>query len=153
LTGLNNRLRLDEIFEQEILRSARYKTPFSIILLDIDKFKQINDNYGHDVGDITLKELSHILCVHVRDSDFVGRWGGDEFLIICPETQQTGVTRLAEQLRLKVIEHQFTVIGTNSCSFGTTTYQVDDNIETIMKRADKALLQVKKTGRNQVRNG
>jgi|GEM_PF-1736494 len=153
LTGLNNRLRLDEVFEQEISRSARYHLAFSVILLDIDKFKHINDNYGHDVGDSTLGELANILCTHVRESDVVGRWGGDEFLIICPETDQTGAVKLAEHLRQQIVTHNFPVIGKNTSSFGTSTYRIGDKIETMIKRADTALLNVKENGRNQVENG
>jgi diguanylate cyclase (GGDEF)-like protein len=153
LTGLNNRLRLDEILEQELSRSTRYKVPFSVILLDIDKFKHINDNYGHDVGDKTLIAFATILSSHVRDSDFVGRWGGDEFLVICPETDQEGVVKLAENIREQVVAYNFKVIGNSSSSFGTSTFQVGDKIDTMIKRADKALLYVKKSGRNQVENG
>jgi len=153
LTGLNNRLRLDELFEQEILRSIRYKTTFSVILLDVDKFKHINDHYGHNIGDSTLKELADILSTYVRKSDFVGRWGGDEFLIICPETQQSGVSELANLLRQRIAKHEFITIGNNSCSFGTSTYQPGDSIVTMINRADSALLDVKKAGRNQVKNG
>jgi len=153
LTGLNNRLRLDEIFEQEITRSARYGMPFSVILLDIDKFKHINDTYGHDEGDRTLIELANILRAHVRESDSVGRWGGDEFLIICPETEQPGVVQLAEQLRQQVLAHKFPFMGNNTSSFGTSTYRTGDKIDTMLKRADTALLYVKEHGRNQVESG
>ncbi|MFK5985542.1 MAG: diguanylate cyclase [Pseudomonadota bacterium] len=153
LTGLNNRLRLDELFEQEISRSTRYKVPFSIILLDIDKFKQVNDSYGHDVGDNILIEFANILCCYVRESDYVGRWGGDEFLIICPETEQTGVIKLAKHLRQQIIMHKFSSIGKNTSSFGTSTYKAGDKIDTMIKRADMALLYVKENGRNQVESG
>jgi len=150
LTGLSNRLRLDELFEQEISRAARYKLAFSVILLDIDKFKHINDNHGHDIGDKALIELAFILDGNIRDSDFVGRWGGDEFLIICPETDKEGVSQLAEHLRQQVESHRFPTMEKHTSSFGTSTYQPADTAVAMIQRADMALLDAKEHGRNKV---
>lgn len=148
LTGLNNRLKLDAEFNNELQRAQRFGNPFSIILLDLDKFKSVNDEFGHYVGDQVLKESSGILLAHTRKTDIVGRWGGEEFLILCPETAMDGVFQLAENLRHVFEIHDFPEIGKQTCSFGVTSYREGDGIQTIMERADKALYEAKEKGRN-----
>jgi len=150
LTGLNNRLKLDQELNKEFQRAKRYGNPFSIILLDIDKFKSVNDTFGHPVGDQTLKEVSGILLDYSRKTDIVGRWGGEEFLFICPETNLAGALQLAEILRNMIETHDFPVIGKKTSSFGVACYLDGDKIQTIMERVDKALYSAKEKGRNRV---
>lgn len=151
LTKLSNRLKLDAVASKEIERSLRYQVGLSIILLDIDHFKHVNDTYGHLVGDKTLIELSKILINRARNTDIVGRWGGEEFLIVCPETDLAEALTLAEDLRQSISEHIFPVIKHCTCSFGVSTFTDIDNYETLLKKADEALYKAKASGRNQVR--
>lgn len=148
LTGMYNRLKLDQEFERELNRGNRYGTPFSIILLDLDKFKSVNDTFGHQAGDQTLKETANILLGYGRKTDIIGRWGGEEFLIICPENDLAGAMDLAEIFRNMIETHNFSGIGQMTSSFGVTTYREGDKIQTMMERVDAALYQAKNKGRN-----
>lgn len=150
LTGLYNRLELDSIYRKELNKAKRYNHEFSIIMIDIDFFKSVNDNYGHLVGDSVLKELSNILKSSIRSVDMLGRWGGEEFLIICSNTNLTGALELAEHLRSAVASYHFEGVGTKTCSFGVSSYSQDDTQESMIKRADNALYCAKKEGRNRV---
>ena len=150
LTEMYNRRKITELFETEYARYKRYKYPLSIIIVDIDFFKKINDKYGHNQGDITLKEIASILKAEVRESDHVGRWGGEEFLVICPETETDGAYILAEKLRKTISEYTFTNIGHRTASFGVTTCSDDCTFESMINRADKALYSAKSEGRNNV---
>jgi len=151
LTGLCNRLELDTIYSKELVKAARYNKIFSIIMIDIDYFKSVNDTYGHQVGDSVLKELSHILQSSVRLSDTVGRWGGEEFLIICYETNLDGALQLAEHIRTAIESYDFDVVGRKTSSFGVGTYHKNDTQESMIERADIALYCAKEEGRNAVR--
>ena len=148
LTKLNNRLKLEEVFNTEIERSKRYKQEFSMILLDIDHFKLVNDNYGHDVGDETLKDVARILSKSVRATDIVGRWGGEEFIVVASQTNLKQTMILAEKIRKNIEDHKFKVIGTKTSSFGVSTFKSNDTQETLVKRADDALYKAKDGGRN-----
>jgi len=150
LTEMYNRRKITELFETEYARYKRYKYPLSIIIVDIDFFKKINDKYGHNQGDITLKEIASILKAELRESDHVGRWGGEEFLVICPETDIDGAYTLAEKLRKSISEYPFTNIGHRTASFGVTTCSADCTFESMINRADKALYSAKSAGRNNV---
>lgn len=150
LTGLYNRLYLDNTFKTELEKCKRYKRQFSIVLADIDHFKSINDTFGHQVGDQVLTEFSAILQQHVRRTDTVGRWGGEEFLIICPETDLDGAAAFAENLRLLINLYEFTDAGEQTCSFGVTSFLPEDSEEQMTARADKALYKAKELGRNKV---
>lgn len=151
LTGLYNRLKLESVFEYEIDRAKRYGEFFSILIVDIDHFKSVNDNYGHDVGDDTLIDFARILKQNSRSTDIVGRWGGEEFLLILPQTDLSSAEKLAQKLRLKVEEFNFKVVEHCTASFGVSTYTNEDNsFESIVKRADNALYEAKRNGRNQV---
>lgn len=150
LTQLYNRVHLDLILLQSIQNSSRFGHQLSVIMLDIDKFKNVNDTYGHQVGDSVLKETSDILKKLIRESDTLGRWGGEEFLVIAPETDIDGAMILAENIRLKMMNHNFSTIGTVTASFGVSCFQKDDTENTIVDRADKALYKAKENGRNQV---
>lgn len=153
LTGLYNRLKLDEDIAHEISRVQRSKSEFSIILLDIDHFKGVNDTYGHLTGDQTLKEFSTLLKDNLRASDILGRWGGEEFLIICPDSNLEGCQKLAKQLRKKISTHPFSKVGTLTASFGVATHIPGEQANTVISRADLALYAAKHQGRNRVELG
>lgn len=149
LTQVYNRHMLDSEMERELVRSARYNTSFSVILLDVDYFKRVNDNYGHHTGDTVLVAISSLLSINVRETDVLGRWGGEEFLIICPETGAKGAFLLAEKLRLKIEELHFPVMKENvTVSLGVACYVKGESSEDIIKRADDALYKAKKLSRN-----
>ncbi len=150
LTGLFNRRKLDNVFTSEIKRIQRYKHSLGIILIDIDNFKSINDTYGHQIGDNVLKTIADVLYENSRITDIKGRWGGEEFLIICPETDMNGVQNEAEKLRSKIESCQFPTVKSCTASFGVACYSMGDKPEQIVARADKALYIAKDNGRNRV---
>lgn len=151
LTQLVNRIRLDRVLDEQIELANRYQTPFAIILLDVDHFKQVNDTYGHLVGDDVLVRLAQILMTNTRSVDVVGRWGGEEFLIIAPNTGIDEAANFAEKLRLVLAGTEFPVVGYKTGSFGVTAFVPGDNLGTLVARADAALYIAKKAGRNQVK--
>ena len=132
------------------MRSQRFGQPFSLILLDIDYFKSVNDTFGHQAGDQVLVAVSSILSKNTRKTDIVGRWGGEEFIVICPHTDEAGVFKLADNLRQKFEAHHFPVVEHKTASFGVTTYQQGDQPGEIVRRADEALYLAKNKGRNRV---
>ena len=150
LTQIYNRQKTEDLLRLEIKRSNRYNYSLSIIMLDIDKFKEVNDTYGHKVGDIILEEFANILKKNIRTTDFIGRWGGEEFLIICPETNIEGAEALANNLRREIEEHKFPIIVWKTASFGVAAYMPEEEINSVMKRADDALYKAKEFGRNRV---
>ncbi len=150
LTGLYNRLKLDEVFEYEIKQAKRYGIPLSVVLLDIDKFKHVNDTFGHQVGDTVLQEIASLLLKNVRAVDTVGRWGGEEFLILCPQTTLKESANIAQKLRESIEIHSFPHVVRQTASFGVAAYSKDDTKEDIVGRADRALYEAKAKGRNQV---
>lgn len=150
LTGLYNRLKLDEVFEYELAKVKRYHEALSLIMVDIDKFKSVNDNYGHQVGDLVLRDLAKILKSSIRQTDTLGRWGGEEFLIICPQTDIKSAYSIADKIRQKIEEYSFSIVGCRTASFGVASYVDDDIQETLISRADKALYMAKESGRNRV---
>lgn len=151
LTQIHNRLYLDMSLKNEFSRVVRYPVDtFSIILLDIDFFKEINDSHGHSSGDKILIELAHLIKTNLRTTDVFGRWGGEEFLIICPNTKEKEATLLAGKTRVVIAEHEFYSNLKCTCSFGVTQYKENDNEDSIFLRADKALYKAKEEGRNRV---
>lgn len=150
LTGLFNRNKLDQAFEAEIQRAFHFGQTFSVVLLDIDHFKQINDEYGHQSGDLVLVELARLLQANTRETDIVGRWGGEEFLIICPQTERQGALALAENLRKSLQEQNFMPQAPTTASFGISSYQLGDHSKDLIDRADEALYEAKRNGRNRV---
>ncbi|WP_371322622.1 diguanylate cyclase [Dechloromonas sp. ZY10] len=150
LTGLNNRMRLDECFDREIQRCQRYPRTFSIILLDIDHFKQINDSHGHQVGDQVLIAVANCLQGNLRQTDVIGRWGGEEFMVLCPETDLEGAMTLAENLRGHLAATAMPPAGQVTASFGIATYAPNDQPQDMVSRADRALYAAKHAGRNRV---
>jgi diguanylate cyclase (GGDEF)-like protein len=150
LTSIYNRSKIEQILTIEVLRSRRYKHPLSIIIADIDHFKNVNDTYGHSVGDVVLAGIASLMKQHVREVDTIGRWGGEEFLIVCPETTADGARKLAEKLRKKIERHHFKDIGIKTVSMGVAQIEEDDWDEDMIKRADKNLYKAKRGGRNRV---
>ncbi len=150
LTQLANRARTEALLAQEVHRYERYGVGCAVIMLDIDHFKQVNDTCGHAVGDQVLRELASLMREHTRLTDCPGRWGGEEFLIICPDTDLEGAHRLAENLRHRIEKVKFAVIGHRTCSFGVAAIRPGDQVGALLKRADDALYRAKNNGRNQV---
>jgi polar amino acid transport system substrate-binding protein len=150
LTNLYNRRKLDELLHNELNRYERFGHIFGIAILDIDHFKKVNDSYGHQEGDKVLIEISNILRTHIRKTDFVGRFGGEEFVIICPESQENGVYNLMENIRKDIEKHDFKEIEKITTSFGIAILKENDTIESLLKKADEALYEAKKLGRNRV---
>jgi diguanylate cyclase (GGDEF)-like protein len=151
LTGVFNRLKLDEALNDEFNRSSRFKSNFGVIIIDIDYFKKITDTFGHLVGDQVLIEFAKILETNIRKIDVLGRWGGEEFMIICPETNFQGTIKVAQSLREIISEYEFLTVNKINASFGVSAYNKDDeNIDKIIARADSALYKAKVNGRNRV---
>ena len=148
LTNIYNRQKLDIELSKEVYRSNRTGHSFSLIMIDIDFFKSTNDLYGHQVGDLVLIEFANIVKKSLRKYDVFGRWGGEEFLIICPHTKKEGAKIKAESLREEIEKNEFKEVGKKTCSIGVTTYKKNDNEEIILNRADKALYKAKNHGRN-----
>lgn len=151
LTGLFNRMKIDDTLDSELQRAKRYGQGFGLIMVDIDHFKQINDTHGHQAGDAVLKELADLLQTHIRATDAVGRWGGEEFIIVCPQTDEAGTATLGEELRQRISAHRFPVIGQMTASFGVAAWRTEDRVEDLVGRADAALYQSKRQGRNRLR--
>ncbi len=153
LTMLYNRRKVHEIIEKEIIRSSRYSSAFSVILIDIDDFKNINDTFGHNAGDKVLVQFSSIIAQTIRESDIAGRWGGEEFLIICPEASIDGALALAEKLRINIAKNKFEDAGNLTASLGVATNENNDNVKSLVQRADESLYLAKKAGKNKVMGG
>jgi diguanylate cyclase (GGDEF)-like protein/PAS domain S-box-containing protein len=150
LTGLFNRRKLDDVLIQEMERVTRYGEDLSVIIADIDMFKSVNDLYGHLAGDIVLITIAKVLQNGVRKTDIPGRWGGEEFLIICPNSNLEGATALAEHLRQMVETKEYDFVGQKTCSFGVSQMTNEEPINAMIARADKALYRAKEGGRNRV---
>jgi len=150
LTGIFNRYKIDNALKKQISYAKRYNTPLSIIFFDIDHFKKINDTYGHNVGDIILQELVNIVSENLREADIFGRWGGEEFIIILPNTSLVQAIQVARKLKTKIETHKFDKIDHLTCSFGVTELKDDDTSDLILIRADNFMYEAKKRGRNQI---
>lgn len=151
LTGLYNRHKVQELFEFERSQVLRYKTNLSVILMDLDFFKPVNDKYGHPAGDVVLKEIAHILQSTLRSSDIISRWGGEEFLIITPKAALSEALKVADTLRQKLKTTSFSYINKMTASFGVTTFKEGDNLEQLFQRADHALYLAKESGKDNVK--
>lgn len=151
LTGLYNRYKVNEYFEYEKKQIKRYKTNMSIIIIDIDYFKIINDNFGHTVGDLILQELAALLKQSVRDTDIVSRWGGEEFVILVPQTNMQQAIILAEKIRQNIKNHQFSHENYLTVSFGIASFIEGDSLDHLIFRADKALYRAKSAGRDNIK--
>lgn len=149
LTGILNRLKFNDTLNAEIQRSKRYATPLSLIMFDIDHFKNINDSYGHHAGDKVLCEIVQLVKEHLRGPDSFARWGGEEFMIIATNTEQDNARILAENLRLMIGGHHIQGVGRVTCSFGVTQF-MNDTEDQFTQRVDRALYQAKAHGRDRV---
>jgi diguanylate cyclase (GGDEF)-like protein len=151
LTKLYNRLKFMEFAEYELIKNIRYRTPFTILILDIDYFKKINDEYGHNEGDAVLVKMATVLKELMRKTDIVARWGGEEFICILTNTERQNAMIVAEKIRKKVEESDFGNIGKVTVSMGIYEKKDEDvKIEEIIDNADSALYMAKGTGRNKV---
>jgi diguanylate cyclase (GGDEF)-like protein len=153
LTELPNRAAFDERYELELKRSRRYNTPLSIVLADVDHFKNINDSYGHSAGDKTLKVIARALKQSMREADFIARYGGEEFILLFPETPLEQLETPLNILREKIKRIPFKFKDTNvpiSISFGATQLKPTDEGREAFDRADEALYEAKRQGRDQV---
>ncbi len=151
LTGLNNRNKFKEIYGKEIRRGFRYKNDLSLIIFDLDFFKNINDTYGHQIGDEVLKDISQVVLGNVREHDIVVRWGGEEFLILLPETSLEGSLNVAQKIRMAIEDKEFSSKNLKlTASFGIASLKDGDDESTLLERTDEALYEAKKSGRNKV---
>ncbi len=151
LTGLNNRNKFKEIFGKEIRRGFRYENDLSLILFDLDKFKDVNDTYGHQIGDEVLKDITQVVLANVREHDIVVRWGGEEFLILLPETSLEGAQNVALKVRAAIEDEKVSSKEISiTSSFGVSTLLESDDENSFLGRVDKALYEAKTTGRNKV---
>ncbi len=153
LTQAYNRSEYDEIVQREMHRCKRYNTLLSLLVLDIDHFKKINDAHGHLAGDNVLKEVVNIIRENIRGSDYLTRWGGEEFIVLLPETGVEKAEALADRIKDSIENHQFNGLGKVTVSLGVTQYREDDSGEELMKRADEAMYRAKAGGRNRVEVG
>ena len=150
LTGLYNRRHADNKLAKEMVRADRYNGQLSLIMADLDYFKKVNDVWGHQAGDSVLQVFSNILSDNTRDTDLVSRWGGEEFLIICPQTDLRGAVTQADNLRKIFANTTFKDIGSKTASFGIAAYIPGENKNSLVQRADDALYRAKDNGRNRV---
>lgn len=148
LTGLANRHYFDYDIEFLVATSQRNKTPMSMLLIDLDRFKLVNDIHGHDVGDLVLKQTAEIIRDSLRASDRAYRWGGEEFLVVLPETEHEGMARIAEKINQNFRDSLFDVIGSITVSIGGAEYESEEEIELWFKRVDLSLYKAKQNGRD-----
>lgn len=159
LMSISNRRHLDQKLEDEFSKAARYDLAFSILMIDIDHFKNVNDTYGHDTGDIVLKRIAQLIKALIRESDTVARYGGEEIMVLCPLTDSHHATWLAERLRCEIekcimvssdMEHEereiLVTVSIGVAEFSSDIFCVTD----LIKRADDAMYQAKDEGRNRV---
>lgn len=150
LTGIANRRRVQQVIEQEIDRFNRYKKPFCIFLLDVDHFKAVNDNHGHEVGDQVLVELVGLVRSEIRRTDTFGRWGGEEFVLVCPETSLHTAQTIAEKIRTTVREYEFTQGLDITLSIGVSEFQSGATLQETLVEVDQKMYLAKQKGRDRV---
>ena len=148
LTGLFNRGKLDVELDREIERAQRYDRPLTIMLLDIDEFKSVNDRFGHQRGDRILVGVADAIRARVRGADIAGRWGGEEFMVICTETERTGAVELGEMLRSDIADTDFGIGESMTVSVGVAQSKPGDDADSILHRADTRLYEAKERGKN-----
>ena len=148
LTGIYNRRMLDEFLQKTIDVVSRHNEELSLIIIDIDYFKNVNDTYGHVEGDNVLFQVSKIISENLRSSDIFGRYGGEEFLIICTKTDKNSAFILAEKLRNAIKNHEFPNVGEKTISLGIAEFEKNDKVKSLLEKADLALYKAKNNGRN-----
>ncbi len=151
LTSIYNRRKFFELLDQEIRRVERYNRFLSVVLLDIDHFKKVNDIYGHDAGDYVLKRMTRLIRKDIRITDTFARYGGEEFVLILPETNLEGAKIQIERVRKIIEKASFAKVGHITISAGIAEFIEGDTRKSLVKRADEALYLAKKEGRNRVR--
>ena len=151
LTGLYNRYKFSELYLSSYTAMTQRHYEMSLIMLDIDFFKKVNDNYGHNTGDQVLIQVSHTLLKILRNIDIVCRWGGEEFLVLLPTASLKSASTLAEKLRTNIEELEIDMVGHISASFGVSCVKEGEDMESVIDRADKALYIAKNSGRNCVK--
>ena len=150
LTGLHNRRYFEKACTEEVKKVDRYHINFSIVMFDIDFFKKVNDVYGHDVGDETLKQIANILTASIRETDICARWGGEEFIVLVETDSVETAREFAERVRITIAETVFPTINHLTISAGVAGYKPNSAVEVCIKEADKALYEAKASGRNRV---
>ncbi|MBE9568336.1 MAG: GGDEF domain-containing protein [Proteobacteria bacterium] len=150
LTKIYNRLHFAHFLDIEIDKAKRYDSTFSIIFFDLDHFKDVNDNFGHAAGDRVLEQLTQVVAKANRSADIFARHGGEEFIILAPETDISGAMIHAERLRNDIEKFEFDTVDHITSSFGVTEFKKEDTLEMLMERADIALYMAKEYGRNRV---
>jgi diguanylate cyclase (GGDEF)-like protein len=150
LTELLNRQAAERVYEREHARASRHGLPLSVLIFDIDHFKQINDHYGHDRGDQVLRALPALVREHLRASDTLVRWGGEEFVIIAPHTSEDLAVQLGEKLQGALQTATVGIPEPVTISIGVSRCQLADSLYTAVDRADQALYRAKHAGRNRV---
>jgi len=157
LTGLLNRRRFEAVLQPEFCKAARYKTPLSCMMIDIDHFKAVNDTHGHTVGDEVIKDVAGIITGSIRDVDTACRWGGEEFIVLTPMTPQDKAQLLAQRMLKAVSEHAFAGVHcvklTISIGIADTSGPGIDSVTKLIQAADIALFRAKKSGRNRIEVG
>lgn len=152
LTNIFNRRKLTECMINEILKARKNNTPLSLVLYDIDHFKDINDKNGHEYGDVVLVATVNLIKDTIRQNDIFARWGGDEFMVLLPQINIYESVNLAEAMRNRVYNYYMGHEMPVTCSFGVTKLREDDDIKSFIIRADNALYEAKNHGRNSVRS-
>lgn len=150
LTQLYNRTKMEIELQKLEEIYKRYGRVFSVIMLDIDYFKSVNDTFGHQVGDSVLKQFAKILKENIRNTDFIGRWGGEEFLVVCPETSEENATKFALNLRKNIENAHFEKVGQITMSIGVSQMKEGVDLDTLINNADNAMYFAKENGRNKV---
>ncbi|MGE5758437.1 MAG: diguanylate cyclase [Sideroxydans sp.] len=148
LTGIINRREFTSILENELARAKRYATPLSLVMYDLDHFKQVNDTFGHDAGDHVLQTVANLVKRSIRAIDVDARWGGEEFMILMPQSDIEGARNAAEKLRVAIAGQHFDKVGYITASFGVAEFGSGDDIGSLLKRVDDALYKAKGRGRN-----
>lgn len=150
LTRLYNRRKFSEILDYELKRFYRYKKQFSLINIDIDYFKKVNDTYGHDVGDLVIKRFSSVLKENIRTVDSAARWGGEEFLLLIVEANEDIAKKVSEKINIVLSQTEFKPVEKVTVSIGVTHVVDGDTNESLVKRSDQALYKAKNNGRNRI---
>jgi diguanylate cyclase (GGDEF)-like protein len=150
LTGIANRREFTSILEREVVRVQRYGKPLSLTMYDLDNFKRVNDTFGHGVGDAVLQAVTRLVKESIRGADVVARWGGEEFMVLMPETDLQAAGKASEKLRLAIAAHNFDTVRNLTTSFGVAAFEPQDDLNSLLKRADDALYLAKAKGRNRV---
>jgi diguanylate cyclase (GGDEF)-like protein len=150
LTKIYNRVKINEVLKNLAYNVKKHNHDLTLILFDIDHFKRVNDDYGHNAGDSVLVELSSLVKGLLRNGDIFARWGGEEFIVLLQNTSLQESAKLASRLRYEIEKFHFNIVGKLTCSFGVTKFRAGDTEPIFFERVDEALYEAKDRGRNQV---